>query len=238
MPDADVLVVGAGVNFGRRRRGQAGFKRRVVPVFCGRQPSDQGPPLVLHDSGSTLAGGGGPINNVSLSSNVSPNYAPPGCRLVSALLIAARPSGMDRATWHQQLDVEGRLRLRRWFGVQVDGWTTRPTYEIAHAQPAQPSHEPVERPVKVAEGLYGCGDHRDQPSIQGAHVSGRCAAAAMLDGAPVYPDVSCALTRSAGWHKFSARIPAPHALIVRLDTRARGQRCISTILSIVPYSRP
>ncbi len=149
-----------------------------------RAPFD-GPLLLLNGNGASPADGGGPINNVCVPSNVSPNCAPPGRHLVSASIIAARPSGMDRATWHQQLDVEGRAQLRRWFGAQVDGWTTLPTYEIAHAQPAQPSLEPVERPVKVADGLYVCGDHRDQASIQGALVSGRRAAEAILEGARV-----------------------------------------------------
>lgn len=147
--------------------------------FAADSPPFEGPLLLLNGNGSSLAGGGGPINNVCVPSNVSPNYAPPGRHLVSASIAAARPSGMDRATWHQQLDVEGRAQLRRWFGAQIDGWRTLPTYEIPHAQPAQPSLDPVERPVKVADGLYVCGDHRDQASIQGALVSGRRAATAV-----------------------------------------------------------
>ncbi len=153
--------------------------------FAADSAPFEGPLLLLNGNGSSVVDGGGPINNVCVPSNVSPNYAPPGRNLVSASIIAARPSGMDRATWHQQLDVEGRAQLRRWFGADVDGWKTLPTYEIAHAQPAQPSLEPVERTMKVAEGLYVCGDHRDQASIQGALVSGRRAAEAILEGARV-----------------------------------------------------
>ena len=153
--------------------------------FAADRAPFEGPLLLLNGNGPSMADGGGPINNVCVPSNVSPNYAPPGRHLVSASIIDTRPSGMDRATWHQRLDVEGRAQLRRWFGVQVDGWTTLPTYEIAHAQPAQPSLEPVARPVKLADGLYVCGDHRDQASIQGALVSGRRAAEAILDGASV-----------------------------------------------------
>ena len=151
--------------------------------FAADRAPFEGPLLLLNGNGTSTSTNGGPINNVCVPSNVSPAYAPPGRHLVSASIIAARPSGLDRATWHQQLDVDGRAQLRRWFGAQVDGWTTLPTYEIAHAQPAQPSLDPVERPVKLADGLYVCGDHRDQASIQGALVSGRRAAEAILDGA-------------------------------------------------------
>ena len=151
--------------------------------FAADRAPFEGPLLLLNGNGTSTSTNGGPINNVCVPSNVSPAYAPPGRHLVSASILAARPSGLDRATWHQQLDVDGRAQLRRWFGAQVDGWTTLPTYEIAHAQPAQPSLDPVERPVKLADGLYVCGDHRDQASIQGALVSGRRAAEAILDGA-------------------------------------------------------
>lgn len=40
--------------------------------------------------------------------------------------------------------------------------------------------DPIERPVRLAEGLFVCGDHRDNASIQGAMVSGRRAAEAVL----------------------------------------------------------
>jgi predicted NAD/FAD-dependent oxidoreductase len=40
--------------------------------------------------------------------------------------------------------------------------------------------EPAQRPVELREGIYVCGDHVDQGSIQGAMVSGRRAAEAVL----------------------------------------------------------
>lgn len=162
---------------------EPGSNAVVCLYFAADSEPFEGPLLLLNGNGASPAAGGGPINNVCVPSNVSPAYAPPGRHLVSASIIAARPSGMDRATWHAQLHVEGRSQLRRWFGAQVDGWATLPTYEITHAQPAQPSLEPVERPVKLADGLFVCGDHRDQASIQGALVSGRRAAEAILEGA-------------------------------------------------------
>ena len=39
---------------------------------------------------------------------------------------------------------------------------------------------PAERPVRLASGLFVCGDHRDTASIHGAMLSGRRAAAAVL----------------------------------------------------------
>jgi hypothetical protein len=51
---------------------------------------------------------------------------------------------------------------------------------IAHALPAQCAPLHHRRPVTVGSGLFVCGDHRDTASIQGALVSGRRGARAVL----------------------------------------------------------
>jgi monoamine oxidase len=77
------------------------------------------------------------------------------------------------------LEGEVRSQLKTWFGKQVDSWDHLRTYSIAHAQPAQRTLSPAERPVAHG-GLFVAGDHRDQASIQGALRSGARAAAAVL----------------------------------------------------------
>jgi predicted NAD/FAD-dependent oxidoreductase len=64
----------------------------------------------------------------------------------------------------------------------VRSWRHLRTYHILPAQPDQlpPALDTPERPVRLAPGLYVCGDHRDTASIHGAMVSGRRAAAALL----------------------------------------------------------
>jgi hypothetical protein len=48
------------------------------------------------------------------------------------------------------------------------------TYRIRHALPDQtaPALDKPERPVRLDDGLYVCGDHRDNASIHGALASG------------------------------------------------------------------
>lgn len=142
-------------------------------------PLDE-PILLLNGNGPGLAGGGGPINNICVPSMLSSAYAPVGRHLISASVVASRPAGVEREAWHRTLDETGRAQLRRWFGSAVDRWTTLPTAEISHAQPTQATLRPAERPVDLGDGLYVCGDHRDQASIHGALVSGRRAASAIL----------------------------------------------------------
>jgi predicted NAD/FAD-dependent oxidoreductase len=60
------------------------------------------------------------------------------------------------------------------------GWRLVKRHVIRHALPAQSAPLTVRRPVRTASGVWVCGDHRDTASIQGALVSGRRTAEAIL----------------------------------------------------------
>jgi hypothetical protein len=108
--------------------------------------------------------GRGPALNVAVMSNVAPTYAPTGSHLV----VAALP-GHDGPT----IETDARAQLRGWWGPQVDAWEHLATYRIAHGQPRQrPPFDPKRR-VRLDDGRFVCGDHRDTASIQGAMYSGR-----------------------------------------------------------------
>jgi phytoene dehydrogenase-like protein len=118
----------------------------------------------------------GPVNNVCVPSMVSSAYAPAGRHLVSVSVIAAHSGADDDALQSAVLK-----QLRGWFGSQVDAWNHLRTYNIAHAQPSQatPTLANPQRPVALGDGLFVCGDHRDNASINGALESGRRAAEAV-----------------------------------------------------------
>ncbi len=117
--------------------------------------------------------GRGPVLNVAVMSNVAPSYAPAGSHLV----VAALP-GHDGPT----IERDARTQLRAWWGPQVDAWDHVATYRIAHGQPRQrPPFNPKRR-VRLDDGRFVCGDHRDTASIQGAMYSGRrCGLAVATD---------------------------------------------------------
>ncbi|MGZ8688750.1 MAG: FAD-dependent oxidoreductase [Gaiellaceae bacterium] len=117
-----------------------------------------------------LNGEGGPINNLCVPSEVAPTYAPPGRALVSVSSLGAGEGGLEAV----------QRQLRTWFGGAVDGWRHLRSYRIPHALPAYPVGRAPERPVRLADGLYACGDHREHPSLNGALASGRRAAEALL----------------------------------------------------------
>jgi phytoene dehydrogenase-like protein len=160
---------------------EAPAPRAVTTLHYAAETSPVGEPvLVLNGEGA------GPVNDLCVPSDAAPSYAPPGAALVSATVLGIPP--LDDA----ELDRAVRDQLRGWFGAQVDDWRLLRALRIPFALPAQPpaTLTTAERPVRVREGLYVCGDHRDTASLQGAMVSGRRAAAAVrgLDAAP-----TCAL---------------------------------------------
>jgi phytoene dehydrogenase-like protein len=110
------------------------------------------------------------LNTVVLS-DVSPSYAPAG-----AALVAASVPGRADPT----LEPRVRARLARLYDTGTRDWELLQTYAIPRALPALRAAAPLARPVRLAPGRYVCGDHRDTPSIQGALVSGRRAADAVL----------------------------------------------------------
>ncbi|MBZ4330433.1 MULTISPECIES: NAD(P)/FAD-dependent oxidoreductase [unclassified Corallococcus] len=145
------------------------MNRVTCLYFAAPEPPVEGPWLVLDGEGR------GPVNNVAVMSEVSAAYAPPGQALVSVSVV-------DDAGGADSLEARVRAQLTEWFGAAVSAWRHLRTYTLAEALPAQPPSALVEphRPVRLAAGLYVCGDHRENASIDGALASGRRAAEAVL----------------------------------------------------------
>jgi hypothetical protein len=118
----------------------------------------------------------GLVNNLAVMSDVAPRYAPAGAALISATVLGS-PEQHDA-----ELVASVRTHLRDWFGATVQKWRLLRIYRIPQAQPQQnpPALSIPQRPVWIGDGLYVCGDHRDNASINGAMVSGRRAAEAVL----------------------------------------------------------
>lgn len=138
---------------------------------CVYFAADEAP---LPDKMIVLNGDGvGPINNLAVVSNVAPTYAPSGRALIAAV-VPGPIVGSDA-----KLEADSRRQMRGWFGSAVDAWTHLRTYRIPHAHPDQrPGFSPKRR-VRLGDGVYVCGDHRDTASTQGALYSGRRTASAV-----------------------------------------------------------
>ena len=120
--------------------------------------------------------GAGPVNNFAVISNVASSYAPKGKHLISTTVL-----GTHKLT---EVQLSGFIiaQMKTWFGKVASTWQMLRGYYLTHAQPQQypGALEPWQRPVRVRPGVYVCGDHRDNASINGAMTSGRRAAEAVL----------------------------------------------------------
>jgi phytoene dehydrogenase-like protein len=119
----------------------------------------------------------GPINNLCVPSDVNKSYAPDGKSLISASVI-----GNDKLIC-EDLQKQVLNQLESWFGSQVKNWKLLKTYNIKIGLPdnSPPALKQVEKPVRLRDGVYICGDHRETSSIQGALASGRRAAEALIE---------------------------------------------------------
>jgi cobalamin biosynthesis Mg chelatase CobN len=136
----------------------------VAPTAPARGPT-------LH-----LDGTGGPLANTVVLTEAVPEYspdAPGGDRraLVSSSFVGPAGTVAEPAV---------RRELARLYAVPTSEWEHLHTVEVTRALPALPGGSPLRRDVALGEGLFVAGDHRDTPSQQGALVSGRRAAQAVL----------------------------------------------------------
>ncbi|XP_002970035.2 uncharacterized protein LOC9645542 [Selaginella moellendorffii] len=118
----------------------------------------------------------GVINNMCFPSSVCSSYAPVGKALVSVTLIGRYSASSDA-----ELEKIVRSELEEWFGREtVAKWQHLKTYRILFAQPDQTPPTNLSKEPKVDAGLYLCGDHRVSATFDGALLSGRRAAEALL----------------------------------------------------------
>lgn len=115
----------------------------------------------------------GPVVNTAIISRAAPSYAPPGRHLIAASALLAA----DGAAPAESLMREHAADI---LGADPSAWSALTRHVIPQALPAQNPPLQVRRPIRTADGLWVCGDHRDTASIQGALVSGRRAAQAVL----------------------------------------------------------
>lgn len=118
------------------------------------------------------------VNNVTVMSRVSEHYAPPGQELISV-----SHNGISHLD-DSDLSAQIRNELYPWFREDVYSWRLLKNYKINYALPKQKSVRDNILPekVKLREGLYICGDHQLNGSINAAMKSGKEVASLILEG--------------------------------------------------------
>lgn len=113
-------------------------------------------------------GGDGPIVNSIVISNLARTYAPPGRALLAATTLGLGSEAEVRAHLSQQWKCESR------------NWNLIEVYRIKNSLPFHPPGKPLSMPARDESGVYLAGDWRSTPSQQGALLSGKLAAQAVI----------------------------------------------------------
>ncbi|WP_370333040.1 FAD-dependent oxidoreductase [Mycolicibacterium hippocampi] len=141
----------------------------VVTDWWATDDAPADPPMLWVDGREAA----GPVVNTAVISAAAPTYAPPGRHLVAAsALLGTDGSAPDESVIRRH--AAGIL------GTDGARWSLLVRHVVPNALPAQQPPLVVRRPVRVGDGRWMCGDHRDTASIQGALVSGRRTAEALL----------------------------------------------------------
>jgi phytoene dehydrogenase-like protein len=142
---------------------------RLVAFAATRSPLSS-PTLVVN------AEEGGPIDNLTVPSDVTGGYAPAGAAVV---YVSVR---QDWQGGDGDLHDAVRRQAAGWFGQGAHAWRHLKTVRVEHALPDESPAARRLRPTtpQLAPGLFVCGDHCTTASINGALASGRGCAEAVL----------------------------------------------------------
>ena len=132
------------------------------------------PSSPLKESIICLNGSGeGVVNNVCVLTDASPDYSPDERALISVSLLGLHPE--------EELPGKVQQELMGWFGECVDQWCHLRTDLIPEALPEQiPKAHKDKAGFTQQKGLFVCGDHATSASIEGAVISGKRVAEAIL----------------------------------------------------------
>jgi len=170
---SDVLVIATDVATAAHLRGESrpsqAARSSTTLYFDAPAAPHHGPWLMLNGERNGL------VRTVCVLSEAAPSYAPVGRALISVTVTEPSQVRDDLAQAVQTC-------LRSWFGSSVDEWRHLRTDRISRALPPVDvlPHSPSGTSPRVAKGLYLCGDYRESGTLDGALLSGRKAAEAIL----------------------------------------------------------
>ena len=164
----------------------------ITTYHAAERPPSRRPALLLDGTGRS-----GIANSVVLTL-AAPSYAPAGRHLIATTAPAEAGLG----------EREIRDRAARLYSQAAGDWehivTVRADPGLVTAPPPQ---RRLRKPVRLSATLFVAGDHRDTPSVQGALVSGRRAARAVLRELGVTPADAGNLPRRRRHHRDPRGVP-------------------------------
>lgn len=163
---ADAVIVATGATEAARLTDvpDPGWRGVTSIWFAAPAPAETDPIIVLNGTGAR------PLNSVVTMSSVSSAYAPAG----SHTIVASAPT-VAQGTEELMLS-----QLTELLGDQTSQWEKLRVDRIPQAQPMQLPGFDDQPTTRLDSGVFICGDHRHDASINGAIQSGRIAARELL----------------------------------------------------------
>lgn len=167
-PEAEKLLEGKIVG----KRPEKPPRSTACLYFSADQAPVQEPVLILNGSGAGI------VNNMFFATEVAKSYGPEDKTLVSVSVIGSCEGMPDEELIRAVVE-----ELSGWFGGSiVESWRHLRTYRIGFAQPNQsPPTDFVKKSPRIGSGVYVCGDYWSSATFDGALLSGRRAAEALLE---------------------------------------------------------
>jgi phytoene dehydrogenase-like protein len=149
---------------------KSSFQSTTNIYFWSEKPPVRGAFLVLNSNPDSY------VNNLTVLSEVNRAYAPTKKSLISVSVNGVVEENTQAAIRHVKNE------LSPYFGNSVQDWHHIKTYKIRYALPEQHhvQHQLAESSIRIRPGLYMCGDHLLNGSINGAMRSGAFAAGVIL----------------------------------------------------------
>jgi len=170
---ARAVVVATDPDSAGRLSGRATPAMKALTTFWHTAPEPPSRLRFLHLDADAR----GPVVNTAVITNVAPSYAPAGRPLIATTILGADGSADEERRAREQA---GTI-----YGVDTSRWELVRTHVISAALPTVAPPLDPRGDVRTAAGVFLAGDHCDTASIQGALVSGRRAASAVLAGRSV-----------------------------------------------------
>ena len=142
------------------RSGTTWWHRAPVPVTS----LNNGLPILTVDADRT-----GPLVNSVVMNAASPEYASTDQALIASTALGTGP--------HSSADIAKHLSYL--YSANTSRWEIVAVQPMIETVPAFEVGTPFRKPTRLDNGIFIAGDHRDTPSLHGALVRGRRAAAAI-----------------------------------------------------------
>jgi len=112
------------------------------------------------------------ISYISVPSDIQSDYSPIGKSLICVTVLGDKCDNLGINTKEEVLS-KVELELRKWYGDEVESWSSIAIQHIINALPESNSEFFTQIDSNNEDGFFRCGDFMTHGSVEGALISAR-----------------------------------------------------------------